>query len=157
MIYFNDGSELDAKIHFLGSVCTIYTDQEPNESGFNVDGFDCSDFATVYKRGSGFYQLSNNGKVAGDHPEKVLTEEEFSIFISQQKFYEEKTNIMQKIESKKEELGSTDYIIIKEIEGCDMSKYDIASIKKERQRLRDEINRMEEEMKEMERENGKSD
>ena len=38
-----------------------------------------------------------------------------------------------------------------------MSEYDIASIKKERQRLRDEINGMEKEMKEMEVQNGKSD
>lgn len=157
MIYFNDGSELDAKIHFLGSICTIYTDQEPNESGFNVDGFDCSDFTTVYMRGEGFYQLSNNGKVAGENPEKVMTKKEYEDFMSLQKNYAEMSNIMMGIESKKEELRSTDYIIIKEMEGCDMSEYDIASIKKERQRLRDEINGMEKEVKEMEVQNGKSD
>ena len=158
MIYFNDGEEMDTPIQFLGTVCTIYTDQDPNISGFKVDGFDCSDFTTLYRKGDGYYQLSNDKTKSNEKSETVISKEEYEAQMAQMKNEIEKRKLQEEIYEVKERLKSTDYIIIKQVEGCNMSEYDMEKIKRERQKLRDRINKLQSDLPNgKETQNGKSD
>lgn len=146
MIIFGDGEQLDALVHLGGTKCTIYTTEEPNTSGFSVDGFDCSDFTTLYRQGEGYYQLSNDGTVCQNEAEEVPTEEYVEKMHQEIEYSKEINNLKTAIEDKKQELASTDYIIIKQMEGLDMSEYDLDQIKNDRQILRNEINALEDEL-----------
>lgn len=145
MIYFNDGTRIDAEVHFLGEVCTIYTNEEPNTSGFNIDGFDCSDFIYLYRKGDDYYQLSNKEDYHSDN-DNVLSLSEYQEMISSQLESSRKYTIKSQISFLKEKLAETDYIFIKMYEGCDMSQYDMGKIKNERQEIREKINELEEEL-----------
>ena len=59
MIVFNNGEKINAKVIFEGTICTIYTDQKPNTSGFRVNNFDCSDFIYLVRKNHDSYVLSN--------------------------------------------------------------------------------------------------
>lgn len=142
MIKFNDGKTSNSYPYFTGTVCTIY-DTPPNTSGFFYEGLDCSDFHTLYRQGEGYYQLSNDGRVCEDETEKVKSLEEISQMEKEIEQYKAIEQIKKEIAEVKEELASTDYIIIKMAEGLDVSEYDMKAVKASRQQLRDEVNVLE--------------
>lgn len=145
MIKFNDGKTSEAYPYFSGTVCTIY-DTEPNTNGFSYDGMDFSDFNTLYRQGENYYQLSNNGSVCNNENEPVLSKEEIEQIFSDIDKGKQVRNLESAIQEKKDKLASTDYIIIKQMEGLDMSEYDLDQIKIDRQTLRNEINALEDEL-----------
>lgn len=145
MIKFNDGSTTDAFPYFTGTICTIY-DAEPNTTGFFFDGMDFSDFTTLYRKGNDYFQLSNDGGVCQDENEKVPSKEKIQSIFRDIEVQSRIMDIENAMKAKKEELSSTDYIIIKMAEGVDVSQYDIERLKQERQALRDGINSLEAEL-----------
>ena len=147
MIYFNDGQRLDSFPFFELGICTIY-DDEPNLSGFTVDGLDCSDYHILYKKGDGFYQLTNNQCFLEMDQNKISipTKEQVLEMSKRTETSKQVIVLENEIKTKKEALASTDYIIVKIAEGVDVSEYDIDKIKADRQALRDEINVLEEQL-----------
>lgn len=145
MIKFNDGSTSDAFPYFTGTICTIY-DLEPNTTGFFFDEMDFSDFTTLYRTGNDYFQLSNDGCVCQDENEKVPSKERIQNSFRDIEVQNRIVDIENAMKVKKEELSLSDYVIIKMVEGVDVSQYDIERIKQERQILRDEINILEKEL-----------
>ena len=141
MIEFKDGKNLDAFPFFEGLFCTIY-DSEPNTSGFFVDGFDCSDYRFLFRQSDSYYQLTNDESILNINPEDVRIPDKAEIDALQNEANTRKqiTPLEEALQAKKDELASTDYIIVKMAEGVDISEYDIEKIKADRQQLRDEIN-----------------
>ena len=147
MIEFKDGKVLNAFPFFEGLFCTIY-DSEPNTSGFCVDGFDCSDYRFLFRQGDSYYQLTNDESILGMNPEDVRVPDktEIDALHDEVNISKQITPLEEKLQKKKDELSSTDYIIVKMAEGVDISEYDIEQIKADRQQLRDEINEIEEQI-----------
>ena len=148
MIKFNDGKQSNSFPFFEGAYCTIYGN-EPNTSGFVYEGLDCSDYCLLYRKGDDYYQLTNNSCFLDADPNEVPVPAKKQVLEIEQSIAQSRQTIPleEEIKNKKEELASTDYIIIKMAEGADMSEYDIDQIKADRQVLRDEINALETQLK----------
>ncbi|MDD3369392.1 MAG: hypothetical protein PHP50_11010 [Lachnospiraceae bacterium] len=113
------------------------------------DKWDYSKFTTVYRSETGYIQFSDDGTiyVAPVQPEVIEpTAEE----LEEQERQKNITDLTNQIQSKKEKLASSDYIIIKlyemNITGTTNTEYDIDQLHAERQALRDEINALTEQL-----------
>ena len=133
-------------------VIRITTDEEPNLSGFRLylrdntdyplDNGEYEGYTTLYRRGDGWYELSDDGsvytEVAPLQPAEMTDEERAAL---------ERQNqiaaINAQINAIKEQIRATDYQIIKSYEYSLVGKeteYDIAALHAERQAQRDQIN-----------------
>lgn len=142
-------------------VIRITTDDEPNLSGFRLylrdntdyplDNGEYEGYTTLYRRGDGWYELSDDGsvytEVAPVQPAEPTDEERVVL---------EKWNrtaaINAQIDALKEQIRATDYQIIKAYEYSLVGKeteYDIAALHTERQAQRDQINALQEQLAEM--------
>lgn len=142
----------------------ITTDLGPNLSGFRLylrdndeyplDNGEYESYTTLYRKGDGWYELSNDGSVyqevapvQPDEP-RELTEEEKAELERQQKI----ASIQSEIETLKVELEKWDYAASKEIEyfkvGLDAG-YDWNAIHAERQPKRDRIDELESQLLEL--------
>lgn len=139
-------------------VIRIMTDAEPNLSGFRLylrdntdyplDNGEYKGYTTMYRRGDGWYELSDDGsvytEVAPVQPAE-LTDEERAALERQNQI----AAINAQIDALKEQIRSTDYQIIKSYEYSLVGKeteYDIAALHTERQAQRDQINALQEQL-----------
>lgn len=126
----------------------LFLDKEGN---YPLDKGEYAEYKTLYRVGEGWYELSNDGSVYKD-PLEVIPEE----LSEEQKAELEKrkqiADISSQISSLKMLISDTDYQIIKTYEYSLVGKeseYDIESLHKERQALRDKINELEEQLAEL--------
>lgn len=139
-------------------VIRITTDAEPNLSGFRLylrgntdyplDNGEYEGYTNLYRRGDGWYELSDDGSVYTEvvpvQPEE-LTDEERAALERQKQI----AAINAQIDALKEQIRSTDYQIIKSYEYSLVGKeteYDIAALHTERQAQRDQINALQEQL-----------
>lgn len=142
-------------------VIRITTDEEPNLSGFRLylrdntdyplDNGEYEGYTTLYRRGEGWYELSDDGsvytEVAPVQPEE-LTDEGRAALERQNQI----AAISTQIDALKEQIRATDYQIIKAYEYSLVGKeteYDIAALHTERQAQRDQINALQVQLAEM--------
>jgi len=142
-------------------VIRITTDEEPNLSGFRLylrentdyplDNGEYEGCTTLYRRGDGWYELSDDGsvytEVAPVQPPE-LTDEERAALEQQNQI----TAISTQINAIKEQIRATDYQIIKAYEYSLVGKdteYDIAALHAERQAQRDQINALQVQLAEL--------
>lgn len=102
-------------------------------------------YTTLFRKGDGWYELSDDGSVyvepvAPVQPE--LTEEELAEQARQQQI----SQVMAQINDLKDRIAASDYKIIKTYEYAllgEQTEYDIEEVHAERQALRDQINTLE--------------
>lgn len=147
-------------------VIRITTDAEPNLSGFRLylrdntdyplDNGEYEGYTTLYRRGDGWYELSDDGSVytevapvqPAEPTDEELTDEERAALEQQNQI----AAISAQINAIKEQIRATDYQIIKAYEYSLVGKeteYDIAALHTERQAQRDQINELEEQLAEL--------
>ena len=142
-------------------VIRIATDAEPNLSGFRLylrdntdyplDNGEYEGYTTLYRRGDGWYELSDDGSVymeVSPVQPAEMTDEERAALERQKQI----TAINAQINAIKEQIRSTDYQIIKSYEYSLVGKeteYDIVALHTERQAQRDQINALQEQLAEM--------
>lgn len=139
-------------------VIRITTDDKPNLSGFRLylrdntdyplDNGEYEGYTTLYRRGDGWYELSDDGsvytEVAPVQPADMTDEERAALERKKQI-----TDINAQINAIKEQIRATDYQIIKAYEYSLVGKeteYDIAALHAERQAQRDQINALQEQL-----------
>ena len=142
-------------------VIRIATDEEPNLSGFRLylrnntnyplDNGEYEGYTTLYRRGDGWYELSDDGSVYTEFAPlqpAELTDEERAALERQDLI----VAINAQIDALKEQIRATDYQIIKAYEYSLVGKeteYDIAALHTERQAQRDQINAWQEQLAEL--------
>ena len=113
---------------------------------YPLDNGEYETYTTLYRKGDGWYELSNDGsvytetEVAPVQPE--LTEEEKAELARQQQI----SQVTAQIDDLKNRIAASDYKIIKTYEYTllgEQTEYDIEAVHAERQALRDQINTLE--------------
>jgi hypothetical protein len=113
---------------------------------YPLDNGEYETYTTLYRKGDGWYELSNDGsvytetEVAPVQPE--LTEEEKAELARQQQI----SQVTAQIDDLKNRIAASDYKIIKTYEYTllgEQTEYDIEAVHAERQALRDQINVLE--------------
>lgn len=113
---------------------------------YPLDNGEYETYTTLYRKGDGWYELSNDGsvytetEVAPVQPE--LTEEEKAELARQQQI----SQMTAQIDNLKNRIAASDYKIIKTYEYTllgEQTEYDIEAVHAERQALRDQINVLE--------------
>ena len=113
---------------------------------YPLDNGEYETYTTLYRKGDGWYELSNDGsvytetEVAPVQPE--LTEEEKVELARQQQI----SQVITQIDDLKARIAASDYKIIKTYEYTllgEQTEYDIEAVHAERQALRDQINVLE--------------
>mgnify|MGYP002672249299 CR=1 FL=1 len=113
---------------------------------YPLDNGEYAAYTTLYRKGDGWYELSNDGsvytepEVAPVQPE--LTEEEKAELARQQQI----SQLTAQIDGLKAQIAASDYKIIKTYEYAllgEQTEYDIETVHAERQALRDQINTLE--------------
>lgn len=145
----------------LSNVVRITTDDAPVLTGFHLyldengiyplDNGEYESYTTLYRKGEGWYELSNDGsiyqEVAPVQPEE-LTEEQKAELEKQQQI----SSIRSQISNLKAQISDTDYQVIKTYEyslvGIE-TDYDINALHQQRQSLRDQINELETQLAEL--------
>lgn len=110
-----------------------------------LDNGEYETYTTLYRKGDGWYELSNDGSVyiepvAPVQPEP--TEEELAEQARQQQI----SQLTAQIDGLKAQIAASDYKIIKTYEYAllgEQTEYDIETVHAERQSLRDQINTLE--------------
>lgn len=147
--YLNEETTYNVEFKKISkNVVEITGDFEVKDLGFTLsrvgmnDGWDYSEFTTVYREVEGGVQFSNDGSVYVEPVIPIPTAEELAEMEEQERI----ANINAQINNLKEQLASTDYKIIKCTE-CGMvgeeMPYDVNELHAERQEIRDEINLLE--------------
>lgn len=116
-----------------------------------LDNGEYEEYTTLYRKGDGWYELSNDGSVytepvAPEQPE--LTEEELAELARQQQI----SQMTAQINDLKDRIAASDYKIIKTYEYAllgEQTEYDIEEVHAERQALRDQINSLETQLAEL--------
>ena len=113
---------------------------------YPLDNGEYAAYTTLYRKGDGWYELSDDGsvytepEVAPAQPE--LTEDEKVELARQQKI----SQVITQIDDLKARIAASDYKIIKTYEYTllgEQTEYDIEAVHAERQALRDQINTLE--------------
>ena len=110
-----------------------------------LDNGEYEEYTTLYRKGDGWYELSNDGSVYTEPVAPVqpeLTEEELAEMARQQQI----SQMTAQINDLKDRIAASDYKIIKTYEYAllgEQTEYDIEEVHAERQALRDHINTLE--------------
>ena len=112
---------------------------------YPLDNGEYAAYTTLYRKGDGWYELSDDGSVYIEpvepvHPEP--TEEELAEQARQQQI----SQVIAQIDDLKARIAASDYKIIKTYEYTllgEQTEYDIEAVHAERQALRDQINTLE--------------
>lgn len=112
---------------------------------YPLDNGEYEAYTTLYRKGAGWYELSDDGSVyiepvAPVQPE--LTEEELAEQARQQQI----SQLTAQIDGLKAQIAASDYKVIKTYEYAllgEQTEYDIETVHAERQALRDQINDLE--------------
>ena len=107
-----------------------------------LDNGEYEEYTTLYRKGDGWYELSNDGSVYTEPVQPELTEEELAEMARQQQI----SQMTAQINDLKDRIAASDYKIIKTYEYAllgEQTEYDIEEVHAERQALRDLINSLE--------------
>ena len=112
---------------------------------YPLDNGEYAAYTTLYRKGDGWYELSDNGSVyvepvAPGQPEP--TEEELEEMARQEQIRQ----VTAQINDLKEQIAASDYKVIKTYEYTllgEQTEYDMEAVHAERQALRDQINSLE--------------
>lgn len=112
---------------------------------YPLDNGEYAAYTTLYRKGDGWYELSDNGSVyvepvAPVQPEP--TEEELEEMARQEQIRQ----VTAQINDLKEQIAASDYKVIKTYEYTllgEQTEYDMEAVHAERQALRDQINSLE--------------
>lgn len=110
-----------------------------------LDNGEYEEYTTLYRKGDGWYELSNDGSVYTEPVAPVqpeLTEEDLAEMARQQQI----SQMTAQINDLKDRIAASDYKIIKTYEYAllgEQTEYDIEEVHAERQALRDQINTLE--------------
>ena len=102
-------------------------------------------YTTLYRKGNGWYELSNDGSVYTEPVAPVqpeLTEEE----LAEQERQQQISQLTAQINDLKDRIAASDYKVIKTYEYTligEQTEYDMETVHAERQALRDQINTLE--------------
>lgn len=112
---------------------------------YPLDNGEYAAYTTLYRKGDGWYELSDDGSVYIEPVEPVQpepTEEELAEQARQQQI----SQVIAQIDDLKARIAASDYKIIKTYEYTllgEQTEYDIEAVHAERQALRDQINTLE--------------
>ena len=112
---------------------------------YPLDNGEYAAYNTMYRKGDGWYELSDDGSVYIEPVEPVQpepTEEELAEQARQQQI----SQVIAQIDDLKARIAASDYKIIKTYEYTllgEQTEYDIEAVHAERQALRDQINALE--------------
>lgn len=112
---------------------------------YPLDNGEYAAYTTLYRKGEGWYELSDDGSVYIEPVEPVQpepTEEELAEQARQQQI----SQVIAQIDDLKARIAASDYKIIKTYEYTllgEQTEYDIEAVHAERQALRDQINTLE--------------
>lgn len=112
---------------------------------YPLDNGEYAAYTTLYRKGDGWYELSDDGSVYIEPVEPVQpepTEEELAEQTRQQQI----SQVIAQIDDLKARIAASDYKIIKTYEYTllgEQTEYDIEAVHAERQALRDQINTLE--------------
>lgn len=112
---------------------------------YPLDNGEYAAYTTLYRKGDGWYELSDDGSVYIEPVEPVQpepTEEELAEQARQQQI----SQVIAQIDDLKARIAASDYKIIKTYEYTllgEQTEYDIEAVHAERQALRDQINALE--------------
>ena len=112
---------------------------------YPLDNGEYAAYTTLYRKGDGWYELSDDGSVYIEPVEPVQpepTEEELAEQARQQQI----SQVIAQIDDLKARIAASDYKIIKTYEYTllgEQTEYDIDAVHAERQALRDQINTLE--------------
>ena len=112
---------------------------------YPLDNGEYAAYTTLYRKGDGWYELSDDGSVYIEPVEPVQpepTEEELAEYARQQQI----SQVIAQIDDLKARIAASDYKIIKTYEYTllgEQTEYDIEAVHAERQALRDQINTLE--------------
>lgn len=115
------------------------------ECKYPLDNGEYAGYTTLYRKGDGWYELSDDGAVYTEPVAPVqpkLTEEELAEMARQQQI----SQMTAQINDLKDRIAASDYKIIKTYEYAllgEQTEYDIEEVHAERQALRDQINSLE--------------
>ena len=110
-----------------------------------LDNGEYETYTTLYRKGDGWYELSNDGSVYTEPVAPVqpeLTEEELAELARQQQISQRTA----RINDLKARIAASDYKVIKTYEYTligEQTEYDMEAVHAERQALRDQINTLE--------------
>ena len=137
-------------IRIFGDNLTVNTDgfrlYLDEDCKYPLDNGEYEAYTTLYRKGEGWYELSNDGSVytetvvAPVQPE--LTEEEKAELARQQQI----SQVTAQIDDLKNRIAASDYKVIKTYEYTllgEQTEYDMEAVHAERQALRDQINVLE--------------
>lgn len=112
---------------------------------YPLDNGEYAAYTTLYRKGDGWYELSDDGSVYIEPVEPVQpepTDEELAEQARQQQI----SQVIAQIDDLKARIAASDYKIIKTYEYTllgEQTEYDIEAVHAERQALRDQINALE--------------
>ena len=112
---------------------------------YPLDNGEYAAYTTLYRKGDGWYELSDDGSVYIEPVEPVQpepTDEELAEQARQQQI----SQVIAQIDDLKARIAASDYKIIKTYEYTllgEQTEYDIEAVHAERQALRDQINTLE--------------
>lgn len=112
---------------------------------YPLDNGEYAAYTTLYRKGDGWYELSDDGSVYIETVEPVQpepTDEELAEQARQQQI----SQVIAQIDDLKARIAASDYKIIKTYEYTllgEQTEYDIEAVHAERQALRDQINTLE--------------
>lgn len=109
---------------------------------YPLDNGEYAEYTTLYRKGDGWYELSNDGSVYVAPVQPKPTEEELAEQARQQQI----SQLTAQIDGLKAQIAASDYKIIKTYEYAllgEQTEYDIETVHAERQALRDQINTLE--------------
>ena len=112
---------------------------------YPLDNGEYAAYTTLYRKGEGWYELSDDGSVYIEPVEPVQpepTDEE----LAEQERQQQISQVIAQIDDLKARIAASDYKIIKTYEYTllgEQTEYDIEAVHAERQALRDQINTLE--------------
>lgn len=112
---------------------------------YPLDNCEYETYTTLYRKGDGWYELSNDGSVYTEPVAPVQpepTEEELAELARQQQI----SQMTAQINDLKDRIAASDYKVIKTYEYTligEQTEYDMETVHAERQALRDQINTLE--------------
>ena len=118
---------------------------------YPLDNGEYEAYTTLYRKGDGWYELSDDGSVYTEPVAPVQpepTEEELAEQARQQQI----SQLTARIDGLKAQIAASDYKIIKTYEYAllgEQTEYDIETVHAERQALRDQINTLETQLAEL--------
>lgn len=136
-------------IRITGDDITVNTDgfrlYLDEECKYPLDNGEYGAYTTLYRKGDGWYELSDDGSVYTEPVAPVQpepTEEELAEQARQQQI----SQVTAQIDDLKDQIAASDYKIIKTYEYAllgEQTEYDMEAVHAERQALRDQINDLE--------------